>query len=215
MTTPDAPQVDCDRQHPILAVPDIVAAVDFYTTRLGFTPGFTWGEPPTFAGVNLGSVQVFLQAGSPSPDGCSVYFGVGDADELCAWQQAHGVEVLVPPGDRDYGFRDYTVRDLAGYRLTFGHCIYNVGPALEIERVDVPVRLERRLAAVLRDLAVHKRMSLSSCLEETLLHTFEPLGDGVHGPHTKSDLRHIQILKQRHGIDYDSHDSYRFSEKGS
>jgi catechol 2,3-dioxygenase-like lactoylglutathione lyase family enzyme len=215
MTTRGAPQVECERQHPVLPVPDIVAAVDFYTTRLGFTPGFTWGDPPTYAGVNLGSVQVFLQEGTPGPAGCSVCFVVGDADALCAWQRAKGVEVLVPPGDRAYGLRDYTVQDLNGYRLSFGHYIYNMGPAIEIERVDVPVRLERRLAGVLRDLAAHKRMSLSSCLEETLLHTFEPLGDGVASPHTRADLRHIQQLKAQHGIDYDSHASYRFTEKGS
>jgi hypothetical protein len=79
--------------------------------------------------------------------------------------------------------------------------------------VDVPVRLEKRLAAALHDLAAHKRMSLSSCLEETLLHTFEPFGDGVASPHTKSDLRYIQELKKKHGIDYDSHASYRFVER--
>ena len=56
-------------------------------------------------------------------------------------------------------------------------------------------------------------MSLSSCLEEILLHTNEPLGDGVPSPHTKAQLRHIQELKKKHGIDYDSHGSYRFVEK--
>lgn len=56
-------------------------------------------------------------------------------------------------------------------------------------------------------------MSLTNCLEETLLHTFEPLGDGVASPHTKGDLRYIQELKRKHGIDYDSHASYRFVEK--
>jgi hypothetical protein len=79
--------------------------------------------------------------------------------------------------------------------------------------VDVPVRLEKRLAALMNDLAVYKRMSLSSCLEEILLHTNEPLGDGVASPHTKTQLRHIQDLKKKHGIDYDSHGSYRFVEK--
>jgi hypothetical protein len=79
--------------------------------------------------------------------------------------------------------------------------------------VDVPVRLEKRLAAVLQDLAAFKHMSVSSCLEETLLHTFEPLGDGVASPHTGTDLRHIQELKRKHGIDYDSHASYRFVER--
>jgi hypothetical protein len=56
-------------------------------------------------------------------------------------------------------------------------------------------------------------MSLSSCVEEILLHTNEPLGDGVASPHTKRTLAHIQELKQKHGIDYDSHGSYRFVEK--
>jgi hypothetical protein len=118
------------------------------------------------------------------------------------------VEIVVPPADRDYGLRDYGVRDLDGYQLNFGHYIYTAGPELVIERVDVPVRLEKRLAALLTDLARHKRMSLTGCLEETLLHTL----DGV-GPHTASDLRHIQQLKQKHGIDYDSHASYRFTER--
>ena len=123
-------------------------------------------------------------------------------DELCAAQRANGVEIVEEPGDRPYGLRDYLARDLNGYRLGFGHYIYTVGQQIEIERVDVPV-------------ADYKQMSLSSCLEEILLHTYEPLGDtgGVPSPHTKAQLRHIQTLKKKHGIDYDSHGSYRFVEK--
>lgn len=51
-------------------------------------------------------------------------------------------------------------------------------------------------------------MSVSSCLEEILLHTNE----GV-GPHTPRQLRDIQALKKKHGIDDDSHASYRFVER--
>lgn len=213
MSTPTAPQIECERHHTTLYVGDILAAVDFYTSRLGFSLGFTWGDPPTFAGVNLGEAQIFLAQGTPDPAGCEVNFVVGDADELYELQRGNGVEVVEPPGDRPYGLRDYMVRDLHGYRLGFGHYIYNVGPPVEIERVDLPVRLEKRLAALLRDLAEHKRMSLSSCLEEILLHTCEPLGDGVASPHTRSQLRHIQKLKAKHGIDYDCHASYRFVER--
>ena len=120
--------------------------------------------------------------------------------------------MVEPIGDREYGLRDYSVRDLNGYKLDFGHYIYTTGPKLKIERVDVPVRLEKRLAGLLVDLAEHKRMILSGCLEEILLHTCEPLGDGVASPHTQSTLRHIQELKKKHGIDYDCHASYRFTE---
>ncbi len=212
-TTSANPHVDCERHHANLQVSDVLAAAGFYTKKLGFTLGFTWGDPPTMAGVNLDEVQIFLQQGTPSPKGCSVYFVVGNADELYEFHRANGVEVVVPPGDRAYGLRDYGIRDLDGYKLDFGHYIYNQGPPLKIERVDVPVRLEKRLAALLHDLAAHKRMSLDSCLEEILLHTNEPLGDGVASPHTKATVRHIQELKKKHGIDYDSHASYRFVEE--
>lgn len=213
MTAAIRPQIDCERTHTGLSVTDVRAAVEFYTTRLGFTESFLWGDPPTMAGVNLGQTQMFLEQGTPTPEGCSVYFVVGDADELYEFQRANGVEVIEPPTDRTWGLRDYRVRDLHGHRLAFGHYIHNTGPAIEIERVDVPLRLEKRLAAVLTDLAEHKHMTVTSCVEETLLHTFEPLGDGVASPHTSSDLRHIQKLKEKHGIDYDSHASYRFVER--
>jgi catechol 2,3-dioxygenase-like lactoylglutathione lyase family enzyme len=208
MTAPSVPEVECEQQHASLRVTDVAAAVEFYTKRLGFRLGFTWGDPPEIAGVDLGSVQMFLRQGTPSPQGCAVYFVIGNADELYEFQRANGVEIIHAPGDRDYGLRDYRVRDLHGYELGFGHHLFNAGPPLEIERVDLPVRLERRLAALLNDLAEFKHLSLSSCLEETLLHTLE----GV-GPHTKTDLRRIAELKQKHGIDYDSHASYRFVER--
>jgi catechol 2,3-dioxygenase-like lactoylglutathione lyase family enzyme len=213
MTTPAPPNVECDQLHATLSVPDVLTAVEYYTGKLGFTLAFTWGDPVEMAGVNLGKVQIFLQLGTPSPEGCSVYFVVGDADELYAFHHANGVEIVTPPGDRAYGIRDYWIHDLNGYELRFGHHLMNAGPALEIERVDVPIRLEKRLAALLHDLAEHKHMTLTSCLEEILLHTNEPLGDGVASPHTKRTLAYIQELKKKHGIDYDSHASYRFVER--
>ncbi len=213
MATSAKPQVDCERHHTTLYVSDVLAAVDFYTNKLGFSLGFKWGDPTTMAGVNLDQVQVFLEQGTPNPQGCAMNFVVGDADELHEFHRANGVEIVTPPEDRPYGLRDYTIRDLHGHFLNFGHYIYNVGPSVEIERVEVSVRLEKRLAALLHDLAAHKRMSLTSCLEEILLHTCEPFGDGVASPHTKSQLRHIQQLKTKHAIDYDCHASYRFVER--
>jgi catechol 2,3-dioxygenase-like lactoylglutathione lyase family enzyme len=213
MNAPRAPHVECEMLHPTLYVPDIASAVSFYEKKLGFLVAFTLGDPPDMAGVNLGDVQMFLEKGTPAPQGCSVYFVVGNADELFEFHHSNGVDIVRPPEDQPYGLRDYLVRDLNGYQLFFGHRLYSVGEPIEVERVDVPLRLEKRLAAVLIDLAQHKGMSLTSCLEETLLHTFEPLGDGVASPHTKSQIRFIQELKKKHGIDYESHGSYRFVEK--
>jgi catechol 2,3-dioxygenase-like lactoylglutathione lyase family enzyme len=208
---PTPPTIECDYLHPTLTVSDIAIAVDFYTDKLGFKQAFLWSDPPgspaTFAGVTLGHVQVFLSKGTPT-GGSRVFFNVGDADELYAFHRANGVEIVEPIADRSYEIRDYAIRDLDVHCLTFGHNLLNAGTPLEIERVDVPVRLEKRLAALLQDLAAQKRMSVNSCLEEMLLHTNE----GVE-PHTKTTLRYIQELKKKHGIDYDCHASYRFVER--
>lgn len=119
--TSAGPDVDCEKYHATLAVSDVRSAIDFYTTKLGFWLAFAEGDPPHFAGVNLGRVQMFLEHGTPSPQGCSVYFVVSDADKLHRFHQSSGVEIIEPPGDRPYGLRDYTVRDGCGYRLSFGH----------------------------------------------------------------------------------------------
>lgn len=207
------PRVRAERLHATLQVADLWAALDFYTTRLGFAISFTWPDAdPHFAGVKLGEVETFLMTGTPGPAGITLNFIVDDADALFAHQQANGVTVDWAPADREYGLRDFQVRDLDGYALRFGHYIYGVGEPVRIERVDVPIRLEKRLAALVDDLAAHKRMSRDSLLEEILLHTCEPWGDGVASPHTRSQLSKIQELKAKHGIDYDTHASYRFME---
>jgi len=206
------PSIECEQIHPSLAVTDVLAAVDFYTNKLGLNLDFTWGEPTSMAGLSLGRVQMFLEQGTPCPNGCSVYFVVDNADEVYAFHRANGVEVVQPIGDREYELRDYRVRDLYGYGLGFGHHLFGGGEPIVIERVDFPVRLEKRLAALLNDLAEYKGMSLNSAIEEILLHTNEPLGDGVASPHTKRQLAYIQELKKKHGVDYDSHGSYRFVE---
>jgi catechol 2,3-dioxygenase-like lactoylglutathione lyase family enzyme len=208
MTSSTAPVVECEKMHVTLPVSDLRTAIEFYVTKLGFRLGFLWGEPEFFAGITLGEVEIFLKEDTPAPNAGAVVFMVGDADALHEFHRANGVEVTEEIDDREYGIRDYAVKDLYGYRLVFGHHIYTVGPPIKIERVEVPVRLEKRLAGLLTDLAVHKRMSVGSCLEEILLHTNE----GVE-PHTKSQLKYIEELKKKHGIDYDSHGSYRFVEE--
>ena len=219
---PAMPKVDCHQHHTEFAAADLKAAVDFYTNKLGFTLAFMAGEPPAFAALNFGHVQIFLAKGEPKgAAGAFFLLGEPDAshgdpaplDALYEFHRENGVEIAAPPTDQAYGIRDYSVRDLYGYYLTFGvRLMGGSGEPLKIERVDVPVRLEKRLAALLKDLAAHKAMSIDSALEEILLHTSEPLGDGVASPHTKRTLDYIQELKKKHGIDYDCHASYRFVE---
>jgi catechol 2,3-dioxygenase-like lactoylglutathione lyase family enzyme len=95
-------------------VRDVRAAAEFYTKKLGFIPALTNGDQPTFADVNPGHVQIFLHKGTTTPRGCSVYFVVGDADELYEFHRANGVEFVVAPKDQPYRLRDQTVRVALG-----------------------------------------------------------------------------------------------------
>lgn len=82
--------------------------------------------------------------------------------------------------------------------------------------MEVNARVEKRLAALLQDLAAHKQMTIGEVLEETLLHTFESVdgleGHSVASPHTRRTMRFIEALKLKHGIQYETHDAYRFKE---
>lgn len=211
---PDNPSiaVECNSVNPGFIVGDIPAAVEFYRDKLGFRLDFTYGDPPGFAAMTLGCVSVHLMKGEERVGKGTAYFAVDDADGLYAFHQRNGVEITEPIDNRDYEMRDYQVRDPYGNLLAFGHYKMSSKPELKIERVEVPVRLEKRLAALLKDLAEHKGMSIDSTLEETLLHTFETMGEGVASPHTKTTLRYIEELKKKHGVDYDVHASYRFME---
>lgn len=207
------PFIECKQVLPTLQVSNIQSSIDFFTKKLGFRLCFVWGDPIGYAGVGIGDVMIHLAQSSTGPvEKAEVNFVVSDANALYKMHQENGVSIRVPIGDREYGLRDYGTEDPDGNQIGFGHYIYSQGPPIKIERVDVPVRLEKRLAALLADLAAHKGMSISGTLEETLLHTFERIGDGVASPHTIADLNYIEELKKKHGIDYDVHGSYRFQE---
>src|SRR5262245_38415045 len=119
----EKPVVNCEFQAPGLPVEDITAAVDFYTNKLGFNLNFLWGDPPTFAAVMLGKVEVHLYTGKPAPHICSVYFIIDDIEELYEYHRSNGVEILEEPRDQIYSLRDYRVADLYGNILGFGHYI--------------------------------------------------------------------------------------------
>ncbi len=126
MTKIPRPDVECERHHPTLAVADVPATIDFHTNKLGFTRAFVWGgEPPTFAGLNLGDVQIFIQKGKPDDQVASVAFIVGNADELYDYHRANGVTVTDPIADREYGIRDYGILDNNGHHLSFGQYIFS------------------------------------------------------------------------------------------
>ena len=211
------------RLTPILNVSNIQESFAWFE-KLGWRKAWDWGDPPDFGAVSSGGYEIFLCEdcqGGRGESGAWMSIFVDDVEAVHRRCLEQGLEVTRPPTDMPWNLREMHVRHPDGHIFRIGqgleveshNHLLNAGPAIPVERVDVPVRLEKRLAALLSDLAEYKRMSLTSCLEEILLHTCEALGGGVASPHTHRDLDHIQALKRKHGIDYDSHGSYRFVEE--
>lgn len=205
--------VRCDKVIPTLAVGDVAAASEWYVRVLGCQEGWRWGDPPAHAGMHLDQAEFHLSRMAPDPGAGWLYFVVDDVDALYDRVVAAGVTPAHPPEDQEWGMRETALEDLVGNGLTLAQPIMPRTPALPVRRREVTVRLEERLADVLGDLAEIKGMTVGEALEETLLHTFEPLGDGVAHPHTRAQSARIQELKREHGIDYDVHASYRFVEE--
>jgi predicted enzyme related to lactoylglutathione lyase len=210
----DAEYIAAGSLTPILYVRDFDEAVDYYTKRLLFRLLWTWGKPASFGCVRLGNVEIFFCLQSQGCPGTWMSVFMEDVDGYFEKITKAGAEVIYGPQDEPWGCREIHVRDPNQHVIRFTQSIPAREPKLEIERVPVRARIEKRLAALMTDLARHKNMSVGEMLEETLLHTFErmPAG-GVASPHTQHTLGFIQRLKQKHGIDYDTHASYRFIEK--
>ena len=114
---------------PILAVPDVVEAVEYYCEKLGFTVGFLYGDPPQHAGIhrgewtNEGAHFQFTLTDSTLPTkppvGFYVFMGE-DVDGLFARFKAAGVSIEREPTDEPWGMREFAIRDCNGYLLRFG-----------------------------------------------------------------------------------------------
>ena len=88
-----------------------------------------------------------------------------------------------------------------------------------VERVQLGVRMEKRMVQVLKGLAEFKNMTLGQLLEEMVLHSFEPVpgheGQMTASAHSKKSLEAIAQLKKVYGMDYGTHASYEFAEEPS
>jgi uncharacterized glyoxalase superfamily protein PhnB len=108
-----------ERATPILRVADVEASIAYYRDRLGFETGFTWGEPPTFAGVRRDGVELFLCKEGQGNPGTWMSVWVDDVDALHDELLRRGAEIRQPPTTFDWGVREMNVGDPDGHRLRF------------------------------------------------------------------------------------------------
>ncbi len=89
---------------------------------------------------------------------------------------------------------------------------------LPVERVQLGVRMEKRMVKVLKGLAEFNGVSLGNLLENIVLHSFIPVpgeeGEMAASPHGKRALAVIADLKRIYGMDFDGHAAHQFAEPG-
>jgi hypothetical protein len=86
----------------------------------------------------------------------------------------------------------------------------------QVERVQLGVRMEKRIVKVLKGLAEYSNMTLGQLLEKIVLHSFEPEpgqeGEWCASPYSKQSLSVIADLKRIYGLNYDVHASRGFEK---
>ena len=110
---------------PMIHVPDVRATVDWYR-GIGFTVEDTYGDDGdglSFAIVSFGSSEVmFNQGGQPSTRDrreVDLYVYTDNVDDLYR-RLKDRVDVKATPHDTFYGMREFIIRDLNRFWITFG-----------------------------------------------------------------------------------------------
>jgi len=85
-----------------------------------------------------------------------------------------------------------------------------------VERVQLGIRMEKRMVKVLKGLAEYNGITLGQLVEKIVLHSFEPVegqeGEMAASPHSPESLAVIADLKRIYGMDYDTHATYQFRD---
>jgi hypothetical protein len=76
-----------------------------------------------------------------------------------------------------------------------------------VERVQIGVRMEKRMVKVLKGLAEYHDLTLGDLLEGIVLHAFES-----RPPFQEESLRKIAQLKEVYGMNYGAESSHHLSE---
>jgi hypothetical protein len=79
---------------------------------------------------------------------------------------------------------------------------------IKVERVQLGVRMEKRLVKVLKAMAEYHDLSLGDLMEGIILHSMEG-----KSPFNDDGIKRIEQFKQIYGMDYDSSAAHNLTEE--
>jgi uncharacterized glyoxalase superfamily protein PhnB len=133
----------------VFAVSDVRETIAFYRNVLGFESEWLWGDPPVHGGVAWNKVQVMFHK---SPElaakiaGHGHYFFVDDVQSLYERHKSAGAPIANEIANQPWGVREYCVRDINGYYLTFAGALTYDRPKTATDSLPPHIRLEKRIA---------------------------------------------------------------------
>lgn len=117
--------IDFYSANPVMAVKDVKASAKFYKEVLGFNIDILW-KNPSYSCVSRGGITIEFGEGRQNYVGggaCTIQ--VSDVDSLYNEFKARGVNFVGDFAERDYGSKDFRIRDIDGNLLIFGSALIN------------------------------------------------------------------------------------------
>lgn len=117
---------------PNLVVHDVQAAIDFYTTILGFKQAITVPDAPpyVFASVTAGDIEIFFNdqkavaqdypplAKDPLGGTMTLFLECEGIEELLRAVEKSGARIVMPLKTQFYGMREFAFMDPQGWTVT-------------------------------------------------------------------------------------------------
>lgn len=119
----------------ILPAKNVSETAAFYEEKLGFTIDGIW-EDPAYGSVRRGDVIIEFGEGRKEFAGSGVCFiHVDNADNIYNEWKSNTIEFVGDLADRDYGSRDFRIKDNNGNMLIIGHALKNKEALLQKGKV--------------------------------------------------------------------------------
>jgi len=117
---------------PWLSYPDVERAIAWLGGAFGFTERLRTPPGPDgsihHAQLTFGGGSVVCTAARDAKPGVSLFVSVDDVDAHCARAREFGARIVGEPRTCEFGERQYSAEDLAGYRWTFSQSVADIDP---------------------------------------------------------------------------------------